>query len=68
MPPVTIPQALELAIQHHEAGRLREAEVICRQILAVQDGERFARGIESAYRMMWRRWCVGGDAAAEVRR
>ncbi|HSI13653.1 MAG TPA: tetratricopeptide repeat protein [Chthoniobacter sp.] len=36
MPPVTIPQALELALQHHEAGRLREAEVIYRQILAVQ--------------------------------
>lgn len=35
MPPVTIPQALQLAIQHHEAGRLREAEVIYRQILAV---------------------------------
>lgn len=36
MSTVTIPQALELAVQHHEAGRLREAEVIYRQILAVQ--------------------------------
>lgn len=36
MPPVTIPKALELAVQHHEAGRLREAEVIYRQILATQ--------------------------------
>lgn len=36
MPLVTIPQALELAVQHHEAGRLREAELIYRQILATQ--------------------------------
>ncbi|EDY21834.1 Tetratricopeptide TPR_2 repeat protein [Chthoniobacter flavus Ellin428] len=35
MPPVTIPQALKLAIQHHEAGQLREAEGIYRQILTV---------------------------------
>lgn len=36
MPPVTIPQAVELALQHHEAGRLSEAEAIYRQILIVQ--------------------------------
>jgi len=36
MPAVTIPAALELAVQHHEAGRLVDAEVIYRQILAVQ--------------------------------
>lgn len=36
MPTLTIPQALELAIQHHEAGRLVDAETIYRQILAVQ--------------------------------
>ena len=33
MQTVTIPQALELAIQHHRAGRLAEAEAIYRQIL-----------------------------------
>lgn len=33
---MTIPQALELAIRHHEAGRLKDAEVIYRQILAVE--------------------------------
>ena len=31
---LTIPEALDMAIQHHEAGRLHEAEPICRQILA----------------------------------
>jgi len=36
MPSVTIPQALKLGIQHHEAGQLREAEAIYRQILAVE--------------------------------
>jgi len=24
----------------------------------LMDGPRFARGVEDAYRMMWRRWCV----------
>ena len=36
MPAVTIPQALHLAVQHHQAGRLADAEVLYRQILAVQ--------------------------------
>ncbi|HEY3899037.1 MAG TPA: tetratricopeptide repeat protein [Chthoniobacter sp.] len=36
MPTVTIASALELALQHHAAGRLTDAEVIYRQILAVQ--------------------------------
>jgi len=36
MPPVTVPQALELALQHHQAGRLAEADALYRQILAVQ--------------------------------
>ncbi len=30
----TIPEALAVAIEHHRAGRLREAETIYRQILA----------------------------------
>ena len=30
---ITIPQALALAVQHHQAGRLAEAEALCRRIL-----------------------------------
>ena len=33
---MTIQQALELAIQHHQSGRLAEAEAIYRQILAAE--------------------------------
>jgi protein O-GlcNAc transferase len=33
---MTIPQALELALQQHQAGRLADAEALYRQILAVQ--------------------------------
>ena len=36
MPTVTVEQALALAVQHHQAGRLRDAEDVYRQILAVQ--------------------------------
>jgi protein O-GlcNAc transferase len=37
MPPqVTIQQAFDLALQHHNAGRPQEAENLCRQILAQQ--------------------------------
>ncbi|CAN5530946.1 tetratricopeptide repeat protein [soil metagenome] len=36
MPELTIQQALELALQHHQAGRLKEAEPIYRQILSNQ--------------------------------
>jgi predicted O-linked N-acetylglucosamine transferase (SPINDLY family) len=32
----TIPEALTLALQHHQAGRIHEAEVLCRQFLEVQ--------------------------------
>ncbi len=32
----TIPEALSLALQHHRAGRLREADALYRQILAEQ--------------------------------
>jgi protein O-GlcNAc transferase len=31
---MTVAQAIEVALQHHQAGRLREAEVIYRQVLA----------------------------------
>jgi protein O-GlcNAc transferase len=33
---MTIPQALQIAVQHHQAGRLADAEALCRQILAAQ--------------------------------
>jgi protein O-GlcNAc transferase len=33
---VTIPQAFQIALQHHRAGRLAEAEALYRQILAAQ--------------------------------
>ena len=36
---MTIPQALELALQRHQAGRLAEAEEIYRQILAAQPNQ-----------------------------
>ena len=42
---MTIAQAIEVAVQHHQAGRLPEAEAMCRQILAVdpQHGEALHR-------------------------
>ena len=36
MSPLTIEEALQLAIGHHQAGRLAEAEAVYRQILALQ--------------------------------
>ncbi|MEP6670567.1 MAG: tetratricopeptide repeat protein [Chthoniobacter sp.] len=36
MSAVTVQQAFDLAVQHHQAGRLAEAEALYRQILAVQ--------------------------------
>jgi Flp pilus assembly protein TadD len=36
MPSIPIPQAFALAAQHHQAGRLAEAEMIYRQILTAQ--------------------------------
>jgi predicted O-linked N-acetylglucosamine transferase (SPINDLY family) len=33
---VTLPQAFELAVRHHQCGRLAEAEALYRQILAVE--------------------------------
>jgi predicted O-linked N-acetylglucosamine transferase (SPINDLY family) len=35
MPEITLQQAFDLAIQHHQAGRLSDAESLYRQILAV---------------------------------
>src|SRR5437868_619191 len=32
--PLTTQQTFALAVQHHQLGRLREAEALCRQILA----------------------------------
>jgi protein O-GlcNAc transferase len=34
--PMTIPQAFQIALDHHQAGRLAEAEAFYRQILAMQ--------------------------------
>jgi protein O-GlcNAc transferase len=34
----TIPEAFTLALQHYQANRLQEAEVLYRQILQVQPG------------------------------
>lgn len=34
--PVTIPQAIDIALRHHNAGELQQAEVIYRQILDIQ--------------------------------
>jgi len=39
MPELTLPQALDLALQHHQAGQLAEAESIYRQILAVDPNQ-----------------------------
>ena len=36
MPAMTLQQVFELALQHHQAGRLAEAEALYRQILAVE--------------------------------
>lgn len=36
MPEVSIQQAFEFAVQHHQSGRLAEAEALYRQILAVE--------------------------------
>ncbi len=35
---VTVPQAIQLALQHHQEGRLPQAEVIYRQVLQVDPG------------------------------
>ncbi len=36
IPNLTIQQGFELAVQHHQAGRLAQAEILYRQILAVE--------------------------------
>jgi len=36
---VTIQQAFQIALQHHQAGQLAAAEALCRQILAVEPGQ-----------------------------
>jgi hypothetical protein len=46
---VTIPQAFQIALQHHHAGRLEAAE-------GIMDARRFARNVEAAFRSMWERW------------
>jgi len=36
MSQVTVEQAMQIAVEHHQAGRVQDAESICRQILAVE--------------------------------
>jgi predicted O-linked N-acetylglucosamine transferase (SPINDLY family) len=31
----------------------------------LMDGRRFARGVEAAYRSMWRRWCASSTRSSE---
>jgi len=60
--------AVELA---RDIPRLEALRVTLRSRMeasVLMDGERFARGIEGAYRTMWRRWCKGREVSAEVRR
>jgi hypothetical protein len=38
IPAMTIEQAVEMAVQHHRAGRVREAEALYRQVLGAQPG------------------------------
>jgi len=62
MPQITIDQALQLAYQHHQAGRLAEAEKIYRQILALQPAHADALRLLGALAGQVGRW----DAAAEL--
>src|SRR5260221_3864622 len=43
MPTATVPQAFALALQHHQAGQLAEAEALYRQIVAMQPQHAEAR-------------------------
>ncbi len=50
----------------HDRPRLAELRRTLRDRLRaspLMDGPRFARGIEAAYRQMWRDWCVGRSRA-----
>ena len=38
MTPITIEQAIEIALAHHRAGRLAEAETLYRQVLSLVPG------------------------------
>ena len=40
MTPITIEQAIQLALEHHRAGRLAEAEALYRQVLSEVPGTR----------------------------
>jgi Tfp pilus assembly protein PilF len=46
---VTIPQALQLALQHHQANHLQEAEQIYRQVLEVEPNNSDALHLLGAY-------------------
>ena len=38
-PTLTVPQALDLAVAHHKAGRLTEAETLYQQVLEIEPEE-----------------------------
>ena len=62
---LTVSQAFELALQHHRAGHLNEAEALYRQILAVQSDHPDAwhnLGLSLSQRAQW------GEAVAAFRR
>jgi protein O-GlcNAc transferase len=50
--------AAELAGDRQRLGQLRASLRPRMQASPLTDGRRFARNIEAAYRMLWRRWCV----------
>jgi predicted O-linked N-acetylglucosamine transferase (SPINDLY family) len=56
-PEAYVAKAVELANQRRELAALR-AELRARMTAsALCDAKAFARGVEQAYRLMWRRWC-----------
>jgi len=56
--------AAALAGNVHALAELRAALRDRVRHSPLQDARRFARGIEQAYRAMWRRWCAGASRTA----
>jgi predicted O-linked N-acetylglucosamine transferase (SPINDLY family) len=64
-------RALELADNRPRLGELRATLRERMRASPLMDAPRFARGIEAAYRDMWRRWCArsmssGGEPLREI--
>lgn len=64
MPAITVEQALQIALTHHQAGRLAEAEKHYRAILAVQP--RYADALHFTMRLL--RQSAPGDWASLIAR